>query len=44
VTVATGHFRSGILLAPITGKLVSQLVLDGRTEIPLAAFDPRRFG
>ena len=43
VYVATGHFRSGILLAPITGKLVSQMVLEGRTEMPLDAVSPRRF-
>ena len=43
VTVAAGHFRNGILLAPITGKLVSQLVLEGTSEIPLKAFDPARF-
>ncbi len=43
VFVAAGHFRSGILLAPITGKLVSQLILEGKTEMPLKAFDPARF-
>jgi hypothetical protein len=29
VYVATGHFRNGILLAPITGKLMSQLIRKG---------------
>lgn len=43
VYVATGHFRNGILLAPITGKLVSQLILEGHTEMPLSAFSPERF-
>jgi glycine oxidase len=41
--VATGHFRNGILLAPVTGKLVTQLVLEGGTEIALEAFGPERF-
>jgi len=44
VYVATGHFRNGILLAPITGKLMSQLILEGRTEMPLEPFSPTRFG
>lgn len=43
VWVASGHFRNGILLAPITGKLVSQLVLEGRCEIDLTRFRPERF-
>jgi glycine oxidase len=43
VYVATGHFRNGILLAPITGKLISQLILEGRTEMPLEPFSPARF-
>lgn len=43
VFVATGHFRSGILLAPITGKLMSELILEGKTSIPLDPFSPRRF-
>lgn len=44
VYVAAGHFRNGILLAPITGKLVSQLVLEGRSHPLLEAFRPERFG
>ncbi len=44
VFVATGHFRNGILLAPITGKLVSQLVLDGKSDKLLKVFSPARFG
>ncbi len=44
VYVAAGHFRNGILLAPITGKLVSELVLEGRSDPLLAAFGPERFG
>jgi glycine oxidase len=43
VYVATGHFRNGILLAPITGKLMSQLILKGKTEMPLEPFSPARF-
>jgi glycine oxidase len=40
---ATGHFRNGFALAPITGKLIAQLLLEGRSEIDLAPFSPDRF-
>jgi glycine oxidase len=41
--VATGHFRNGILLAPITGALVSELVLNGKLDARLRAFGAARF-
>ena len=44
VFVATGHFRNGILLGAITGRLIAQLVTQGRTELPLEPFSPSRFG
>lgn len=40
---ATGHFRNGILLAPITAKLVADVVTGEPTEIPLGPFAPDRF-
>ncbi|HEX9653699.1 MAG TPA: glycine oxidase ThiO [bacterium] len=40
---ATGHFRNGILLAPITAKLVSEVVLSGESPVSLGAFRPQRF-
>ncbi len=41
--VATGHFRDGILLAPITAAVMSA-VIDGQgTEFDLAPFSPERF-
>jgi len=43
VTVATGHFRNGILLAPITGELIARAILHGRPPEALAPFDPGRF-
>ncbi len=43
VLFATGHFRNGFALSPITGKLISQLLLDGRSEIDLSPFSPDRF-
>jgi glycine oxidase len=43
VYIAGGHFRNGILLAPVTGKLLSELVLEGRPDPLLAPFGPERF-
>lgn len=44
VYVGTGHFRNGILLAPVTGRLVCELVLEGRTDPLLAPFGAERLG
>ncbi len=38
VTLACGHHRSGILLAPITAQLVAELLLHDATSIPLQPF------
>ena len=40
---ATGHYRNGVLLAPLTARLVADLVLDGREDPLLAAVAPARF-
>ena len=41
--VATGHFRDGILLAPITAKLMSAVIEGRAPERDLSAFSPARF-
>jgi glycine oxidase len=41
--VATGHFRDGILLAPITAKLMAELITRQRPRIDLEKFSPSRF-
>ena len=41
--VASGHFRNGILLAPITARLIAGLVMDGDASA-LAPFAPARAG
>ena len=41
---ATGHFRNGILLAPLTGRLLADLVLENREDPVFAAASPQRFG
>ena len=40
---ATGHFRNGILLAPITAELISEFILKGSPSRPLDAYHPTRF-
>lgn len=42
VFVATGHYRNGILLAPLTADVVARLVLDGDEDPVLGALDPGR--
>jgi glycine oxidase len=40
---ATGHFRNGILLAPITAKVISELILSGTQPHSLDLYSPGRF-
>jgi len=43
VYYAAGHFRNGVLLAPVTGALVADLVLGQPTALDLSPFRPDRF-
>jgi glycine oxidase len=40
--VATGHYRNGVLLAPITAKLVREWIVDGKVSVDVEAFSPLR--
>jgi len=40
---ATGHYRNGILLAPVTGELIAEAVVAGVTSPLLGPFSPGRF-
>jgi len=40
---ATGHFRDGILLAPITAEVMAAVIEDRDPGFDLAAFSPARF-
>lgn len=40
---ATGHYRNGILLTPITAKAVSEIVLHGESRVSFSQFSPQRF-
>ena len=42
VYFATGHYRSGVLLAPLTASMMADLVLDGRESAELALVRPDR--
>jgi len=39
---ATGHFRNGVLLAPLTAAIVADLIVDGREDPALAIMSPAR--
>jgi glycine oxidase len=43
VMYATGHYRNGILLAPLTAKVVADAMLDRRVDPLLHAVSPSRF-
>jgi glycine oxidase len=40
--LATGHFRNGILLAPVTAEIIHALVLGKTPKVKLFPFDPER--
>ena len=41
--VASGHFRNGILLAPVTAHVMAQVVTGVKSEYDISAFSPGRF-
>jgi glycine oxidase len=41
--IATGHYCNGILLAPITSKLIAECITDGKPSMDLKEFSPLRF-
>ena len=42
--VATGHFRDGILLAPVTAQIMADVIEGRNPAYDLKAFSPARFG
>lgn len=44
VFVATGHARMGFTLGPITGRLASECILDGRASLDITPLRVDRFG
>lgn len=41
--VSTGHAANGIFMAPASGEVLAQVVVDGQAAFDIAAFDPLRF-
>jgi glycine oxidase len=41
--IATGHFRSGILLTPITARLIREWITEQRVSVDWERFSPLRF-
>ena len=41
--VATAHYRNGILLAPITARLMTEMITEARTSLDVKDFLPDRF-
>ncbi len=44
LVVATGHAMMGMTLGPVTGRLVAEILCDGRPSIESPMLDPARFG
>ncbi len=40
---ATGHYRNGILLGPLTGRIIAERILHGRSSIDFSPFGLQRF-
>ena len=43
VYLATGHWSEGIHFAPVTGKWIADMIIDGESEYDFTALDPARF-
>ncbi|MER6468379.1 glycine oxidase ThiO [Streptomyces collinus] len=42
--LATGHYRNGVLLTPVTGDVMAQVLTGGELPPEARPFTPRRFG
>lgn len=42
LVVAAGHYRNGVLLTPITGEILAELLVSGRVPEVARHFDPQR--
>lgn len=40
---ASGHYRNGVLLAPITARVIAEWIVEGKTDRCFDAFGPHRF-
>jgi glycine oxidase len=44
VVIAAGHYRNGILLAPLTADIVTRLILDSERDAAVDVTRPERYG
>ncbi|MGW6734541.1 glycine oxidase ThiO [Streptomyces sp. NPDC055013] len=44
LSLATGHYRNGVLLTPVTGDAMAHVLTTGELPDEARAFTPRRFG
>ncbi|WP_369388707.1 glycine oxidase ThiO [Streptomyces sp. CG1] len=42
--LATGHFRNGVLLTPVTGDVLAEVLVSGQLPDEARPFTPQRFG
>jgi glycine oxidase len=42
--VASGHYRDGILLSPITAQVMTRVVLGREPQVDISSFAASRFG
>lgn len=43
VFVAAGHFKKGVMLAPVTGKILARMITGAGIDLPLEPLSPARF-
>jgi glycine oxidase len=43
VFVAAGHFKKGVMMAPVTGRILADLIMKGATDLSIGPLDPARF-
>ena len=43
VYMIAGHFRSGMLLSPMSSRIIADLIVHGQSPLAMDAFDPGRF-
>lgn len=44
VSLATGHYREGVMLAPLTASIITDLILGRESDFPSSHLQPSRFG
>lgn len=44
LVAATGHYRNGVLLTPVTADTITEVLVTGRTPELITPFSPLRFG